>query len=149
MNEIRSRREKTMETKYGKYLVTEPRGKDTGAFPRWILYGGRDFGGAEFSMRIHYLAEPYFMIKEAHSHDFDQFYLICGADFAHPWDFQAEIEFYLGKEEEKHIITAPTAVHVPKGMIHGPLNFKKIDRPILFIDSLLSAEYATAGQPRR
>jgi hypothetical protein len=136
-----------MESKYGKYLVTEPRGKDIGAFPRWVTYGARDFEGAEFSMRLHYLAVPYFMIKEAHSHDFDQFYLICGADFANPWDFHAEIELCLGKEEEKHIITAPTAVHVPKGMIHGPLNFKRIDKPILFIDSLLSAQYALAGKP--
>jgi hypothetical protein len=136
-----------MANKYGKYLVTEPRGRDKGAFPRWIMYGARDFEGAEFSQRIHYIAEPYFMIKEAHSHDFDQFYLICGADFANPWDFHAEIEFCLGKEEELHIITAPTAVHVPKGMIHGPMNFKKIEKPILFIDSLLSAQYALAGKP--
>jgi hypothetical protein len=135
-----------MATKYGKYLVTEPRGKDIGAFPRWIIYGARDFEGAEFSVRLHYLAEPYLMIKEAHSHDFDQFYLIIGADLANPWDFHAEVELCLGKEEEKHIITAPTAVHIPKGMVHGPLNFKKIDRPIILIDSLLSAQYALAGQ---
>ena len=136
-----------METKYGKYLVTEPKGKLQGAFPRWITYGARDFEGAEFSMRLHYLTEPYLMIKEAHSHDFDQFYLIIGADLSNPWDFHAEIELSLGKEEEKHIITAPTAVHIPKGMIHGPLNFKKIGRPIILIDSLLSAQYAMAGKP--
>lgn len=137
-----------MEGKYGKYLVSEPRGRDYGAFPRWIMNGAKVFGGAEFSQRIHYLAEPVCLIKEAHSHDFDQFYLICGADFANPWDFRAEIELCLGEEEEKHIITAPTAVHVPKGMIHGPINFRKIEKPILFIDSLLSAQYALAQAPQ-
>jgi hypothetical protein len=135
-----------MENKYGKYIVNEPAGKPVGAFPRWITYGGRDFGGAEFSMRIHYLAEPYFMIKESHAHDFDQFYLIIGADFANYREFDAEVELCLGEEEEKHIITAPKAVHVPKGMMHGPLNFKRIGRPILFIDCLLSAEYSRAAK---
>ena len=136
-----------METKYGKYLVKEPMGKQVGAFPRWITYGARDFEGAEFSMRLHYLAEPYLMIKEAHSHDFDQFYLIIGADLSNALDFHAEIELSLGKEEEKHIITVPTAVHIPKGMIHGPLNFKRIDKPIILIDSLLSAQYSMLGKP--
>jgi hypothetical protein len=136
-----------MADKYGKYFVKEPRGKDIGAFPRWLVNGGKDFGGAEFSLRVHYLAAPYFMVKESHSHDFDQFYLICGADFAHAWDFDAEIEICLGKEEEKHIITAPTAVHVPKGMLHGPINFTKIGKPILFIDIPISAQYALSGQP--
>jgi hypothetical protein len=97
-------------------------------------------------MRLHYLAEPYLMIKEPHSHDFDQFYLIIGADLANAKDFQAEIELYLGEEQELHLITAPTAVHIPKGMVHGPLNFKKTDRPIILIDSLLSAQYATVGK---
>jgi hypothetical protein len=133
-------------TKYGKYLVKEPAGKQIGAFPRWITYGARDFEGAEFSMRLHYLTEPYLMIKEPHRHDFDQFYLIIGADLAHARDFQAEIEFYLGEEQELHLINAPTAVHIPKGMVHGPLNFKRIDRPIIFLDSLLSAQYSMLGK---
>jgi hypothetical protein len=138
--------EKTMETKYGKYIIDGPAGRPIGAFPRWNINGAKHFEGADFSMRIHYLTEPYLMIKEAHAHDFDQYYLIIGADFANYRDFGAEIELCLGKEEEAHIITAPAAVHVPKGMVHGPLNFKRIDRPILFIDSLISAEYSMLGK---
>jgi hypothetical protein len=135
-----------METKYGKYIVNEPAGRPVGAYPRWIANGARDFGGAEFSLRLHYIVEPYLMIKESHAHDFDQFYLICGADFAHYREFDAEIELCLGPEEEKHVITAPAAVHVPKGMMHGPVNFKRIGKPILFIDCLLSSEYAVAAK---
>jgi hypothetical protein len=135
-----------MQTKYGKYIINEPAGKATGAFPRWITYGARDFEGAEFSMRIHYLTEPYLMIKEPHTHDFDQFYLIIGADFANYRDFGAVVELSLGKEGETHVITAPVAVHIPQGMVHGPLNFKEIKRPILLIDSFLSAGYAMAGK---
>ena len=57
-------------------------------------------------------------------------------------EFDAEVEFSLGEECEMHLINRPTAVHVPIGMIHGPMNFKRIDQPIIFIDTLLSAQYA-------
>jgi hypothetical protein len=49
--------------------------------------------------------------------------------------FDAEIHFYMGKTldtMEKIVITEPTAVRVPKGYWHGPLNFVRIDKPILF-----------------
>ncbi|MFC1949586.1 hypothetical protein ACFLW0_05385 [Chloroflexota bacterium] len=41
------------ETKYGKYLVREPLGKG-GLFPMVLAYGGRELGGANFSIRVHY-----------------------------------------------------------------------------------------------
>ena len=65
-----------------------------------------------------------------------------GFDLSKIKEFDAEVEFSLGSEGEKHLITRPTTVHVPKGMIHGPMNFKKIGKPIIFIDTLLSAQYA-------
>jgi hypothetical protein len=30
---------------------------------------------------------------------------------------------------------------VPKGLIHGPLTFKRIDKPIEFIDVVLAPKY--------
>ncbi len=45
------------------------------------------------------------------------------------------------------LTAAPTAVHIPKDMIHGPLTYKRIDRPIVMIDSLLSAQYSMVGKP--
>ena len=53
----------------------------------------------------------------------------------------AEVELYLGEEGERHVITHTTIVHIPKGMIHCPLNFKKIDRPIMFLNVPLTAHY--------
>jgi hypothetical protein len=47
----------------------------------------------------------------------------------------------MGEEGEKNIINSATIVCIPKGLVHGPLNFKKIGRPILFCDIYLSPEY--------
>jgi len=127
--------------KYDKYFVKEPLGTRGGFFPVVIANGAKDYEGAEFSFRIHYITEPGVLAKDPHAHDFEQFYFFVGADFANIKDFQAVVEFFLGEEVEKHIIDVPTTVHVPIGMVHGPVNFVKVERPILFIDILLSAQY--------
>jgi hypothetical protein len=129
--------------KYDQYFVKEPLGYRGGYFPVVYTNGSKDYGGAEFSLRIHYITEPGILIKEPHSHDFDQFYFFLNADFSDIKGFNAEIEFALGEEVDTRLITVPTTVHVPKGMVHGPLSFKRVDKPIIFIDTLLSAQYST------
>jgi hypothetical protein len=129
--------------KYDKYFVKEPILTRGGFFPVVVANGAQHFDGVEFSLRVHYIAESGILVKEPHSHDFEQFYFFIGADLANIKEFDAEVEFCLGEECEKHIIDVPTAVHVPAGMIHGPMNFKRIEKPIIFIDTLLSAQYAT------
>lgn len=63
----------------------------------------------------------------------DEFFGIFGAELPDVFSsFDAEIELCMGPEEEKHIITKPTFVFIPKGFHHCPLNFKKVNKPILF-----------------
>ena len=38
----------------------------------------------------------------------------------------------MGKELEKHTITSTTVVYIPKGVLHCPLNFRVINKPVLF-----------------
>jgi hypothetical protein len=129
--------------KYDKYFVKEPIVTRGGFFPVVIANGAKDYEGSAFSLRVHYITEPGVLVKEPHAHDFEQFYFFFGADLSDIKEFKAEVEFSLGEEEEKHTISVPTTVHVPIGMVHGPMNFKKVARPIIFIDALLSAQYAT------
>ena len=51
----------------------------------------------------------------------------------------------LGEEGEKHIIKSPAVAYIPAGLPHGPLNFVKINKPVLFVDIALSAEYTRVG----
>ena len=45
---------------------------------------------------------------------------------------------------EKHIIDSPTVVHVAAGLIHGPVVWVSVDRPILFVDVAATNEYQRA-----
>jgi hypothetical protein len=54
-------------------------------------------------------------------------------------DFDAEIWFYLGGECQ--VITAPATVSIPAGLVHCPLIFKRIGKPITWVEIMLTDGY--------
>ncbi|MFC1920823.1 hypothetical protein ACFLYQ_03750 [Chloroflexota bacterium] len=58
--------------------------------------------------------------------------LIIGADCTDLSDLGAEVETYMGKEMEKHVITKPSVAIQPKGHAHCPLIVNKQDKPWIF-----------------
>lgn len=102
------------------------------------LMGGRDLNGADFSLGWSFLTEPFLMVAEAHTHDFDQIIFLLGGDPADVTGFDAEVEMSLGEPLEKHVINYPSCIYIPAGLMHCPLNFKTVSKPIMFIDITLS-----------
>jgi hypothetical protein len=51
------------------------------------------------------------------------------------------VEIYIGEEQEKHVITEPTVLHIPKETIHCPLNFKVVNKPVIFMNVALTPQY--------
>jgi hypothetical protein len=74
-----------------------------------------------------------------HVHDFPIVMSFIGADSKNIKDFDAEIEFYIGGE--KQIITTTAIVSVPAGTAHCPLIFKRIGKPIVFLECMLTDNY--------
>ncbi len=65
------------------------------------------------------------------------------------FDFDAEIEFYMGEDPdnlEKIVITKPTIIRVPRGVWHCPLIFKKVNKPVWFQAGLLYGTYAAFSE---
>lgn len=59
----------------------------------------------------------------------DEVIMIFGSDWEHPHDLGGEVEMGLG--DEMHLIDKPCILFVPKGMPHGPMWFRKIDKPMI------------------
>ena len=132
------------ETKYGKYIVKEPykKGRNEEVIePMVHLDGEKDVGGANLTVSRSWITQPFRMIKEPHHHDFDQFLIFMGGNPMDVRDFGAEVELFLGEEGERHIIDCPVLVHIPAGLMHGPLEYKRIDKPIVFLDIYLAPTY--------
>jgi hypothetical protein len=69
-----------------------------------------------------------------HVHPRPEILFFMGTDLDDLGRLGAEVEICLGKEMERHLITAPTAVVIPGGLAHNPLVITKIDRPMMLID---------------
>ena len=80
-----------------------------------------------------------------------------GGTFPNVFDFDASIEFYIGRvgdDAELFTITKPTVIRLPAGVYHCPLNFRKINKPVFFqaaiLEECFGANFDTpTGQTRK
>ena len=86
---------------------------------------------------IHEMPEPSFVVPAIHSHPYDQVTLTIGSDPHNPEYLGAEIEFVVG--DEKLIIDKTSAVYLPKGLKHGPLTWKRFEKPHIEMAIMLGA----------
>ncbi len=131
-----------MADKYGKYFFKNP--VTPGKFCNRLVFFSREHpevGEKDYSVLWNCITEPFLMVNDPHSHDFDQFLHFYGADSRDITEFDAEVEMSIGEEGEKHIITEPTVLHIPKGTIHCPLNFKVVNKPVIFMNVALTPQY--------
>jgi hypothetical protein len=68
-----------------------------------------------------------------HVHPYTEFLVFIGADCDDLSDLGAEVEMYMGKEMEKHVITTPSIAIQPKGHPHCPLIVNKQDKSWIFM----------------
>ncbi len=100
------------------------------------------FGDGNFSMDCFYVTYPKVFGEGPHRHSFAQYMGFLSANPVDPGDFDAEVEVYLGDEGEKKVITSPTIAYIPAGLSHGPLNFARVGKPVLFLDIATVAKYS-------
>ncbi len=83
------------------------------------------------------ITEPDVLGYPPHKHPFDQWIYLIG-DTNNFADFDADIEFTLGDEILK--INYPCYIFVPKGVMHCPLDIKRVGKPFIFIDASITQE---------
>jgi len=111
------------------------------------LMSDQSFGNKNFALSWWPISQPFEMVSETHAHDFDQFLLFVGGDVNNMLDLGGEVELTLGEkggELEKFVFTTATVVYIPAGLLHCPLNFKKVNnpnKPILFQDLFFARDY--------
>ena len=137
------------ETKYGKYIITETIAKEEAPWsPKFkpdelipmLFLDSRVIDGA-FYVESNWTL-PAFANEshgQEHSHDYDEVLGFFGSDPENPHDLCAEAEVHLGGEV--HTVTKSCLVYIPKGTKHGPIDFKRIDRPMFHFSCGTSKKY--------
>ncbi|MBN2083575.1 MAG: hypothetical protein JW748_00010 [Anaerolineales bacterium] len=124
--------------KYGKYVIKEPYAKyhqleNVTVSPRQLM--------ADCIITHQVFYKPEVIIDWPHKHDFVEIIACLGTNPMDCREFDAEIEWCLGEEREPHLIRVPTVVSMVKGLYHGPIEIKKINKPFIFLEVMLTSGY--------
>jgi hypothetical protein len=133
-------------TKYGQYVTRDiiVDSKYPQVTAPMARYNGCRGGGNALTVEWSCITKPFAMDAEPEvDTERDQLLLFASSNIEDGKDFNAEIELPMGKEKKKQIITEPTYVYIPKGLVHGPIKFKTIRKPIAFLSYFLSPEFST------
>lgn len=139
--------------KYEKLLLREPWGIPNPANPdpnQPVYIGVNQRGLAEgwdepFTQVLRPIYRPYRMIDKPHVHNCAEYLYFIGGNPMDFRDFGAEVEFVIGEGEdaETYIINSTTWIYIPAGLPHCPLDFKRVDKPIMFGHVMFAPGYGS------
>lgn len=74
-----------------------------------------------------------------HKHDFDHVLCFASGHIDDAQDFQGEVIVWL--DGRKEVIKRNSIIFVPAGVVHGPIQFKKVPQPIYFLTVAITGKY--------
>ena len=86
-------------------------------------------------------------MEEPHFHQgVDEYIFFTGSNPLDLFDFDCEIEFFMGDDPdhlETKIITKPTVVRLPPTVWHCPIKFRKVKKPLMFQAAFMHGTWGT------
>ncbi|MEM1581953.1 MAG: hypothetical protein QXK89_05525 [Candidatus Bathyarchaeia archaeon] len=125
----------------GKYAhLVKPLPIRADPFPR-VLMDSKDLEGIGVSFGRGIIRQSGFLRGDvrAHKHDCDEILFFLGMNPDDIGYLGAEVTIGIGDEE--HTLTESSVVVLPKGILHGPFNFTKVEKPFMLCHLLLAPEY--------
>jgi len=133
------------ETQYGKYIVTELKQNITEAsWTNPVHAASKSQGGRLLFLDNEVVPGAFYVetawspprglieeprsVAERHKHDYDEVLAMFGTDLDAPYELNGEVEFWLG--DEKHRLTKSCIIFIPQGLMHFPLIYRRVDKPI-------------------
>lgn len=116
--------------------VTHDNGEPIKGYNFLSVYAHKGEMNTNHTLGFHYMTEPY-VDAYPHTHEGQEILCFVGGNPEDITDFDAEIELVIGEEGEAYTITSPSVVSLPGGLIHGPLRFKRVTKPVFFLEVTL------------
>ncbi len=133
------------DSNFSKYLLTEPRGEitrdgKTGKVSYTGIFATPQMLGTNCMVRYSIVKDAHVNEALPHVHDFPIILGFTGANSEDVFDFDADIEMYLGGEKLE--IKKASMIMVPAGTTHNPLIFRRIGKPVGFLEVMLTDKYS-------
>lgn len=125
-----------------------------GMLPQFQAYfrGEKCIPGAQIYLPYRSYNKVGVIDSEPHFHRDEEYLAFVGHDLRDAFEsFDAEIEMWMGEDindMEKIVINKPTMVRVPKYYWHGPIEIKRLGKPLFFQPVLFSSRYYAILQRR-
>jgi hypothetical protein len=103
-----------------------------GAADYYFLMDGKDLNNRDTNFSFGYYSKVGAWdtsMPAGCTHPYNECLVFAGLEPKDPNYLGAEIEIALGPNYEKHVIDVPSIVCVPKGLPHGPIVTKKVEKP--------------------
>jgi hypothetical protein len=134
--------------KYDEYVFTIPQQFHNWygtAKPRGFYKGNLMIPKSRFYMDFTGILKPQPMEIPHTHHAVDEYLVFTGADFNNFFDFDAEVDIWLGEDPDRlemFTLREPTIVRVPPKLYHCPIHFRRIDKPIMFSAIYLDGDWS-------
>jgi hypothetical protein len=76
---------------------------------------------------------------QAHSHDYDEAIAWVGTDPSDRYNLNGEIEIWI--DGKQNILDKSFIAYIPAGIVHGPINIRKIDKPMFHFAAGMGRKY--------
>lgn len=108
-----------------------------------VFMEGKDLEGYNAHFSYGFVKEPGVCHPEkgAVIHPYDECLVFGGTDTTDILYLGAEISIELGEEREEHVFNEPTIVLIPKGLQHGPVTVRRVDKTIVHYMIGLAPDY--------
>jgi hypothetical protein len=109
---------------------------------KWIAYmDSTKIASAPLTRIIRYNPKeaPYSII-DSQTHEFGTFLIFLGMDNDDASVLGAEVELYMGEENEKHTFNKSALIFIPPNLKHGPIKVTKASIPFNFLEIVLGPE---------
>jgi hypothetical protein len=112
-----------------------------------IWMEGKDMEGFNAHVSFGFVRKPgpIHPIEGALTHPYDEILVFAGVDHTDIKYLGAEVSVELGEEREIHTFDRPSVILIPKGMTHGPLTVKGLDKPIVHFSAGLAPDYKASS----
>ena len=133
--------------KYEKYVHTTDLYREIAHYTGTSLVARDGKLEGNVSMCYHCLAKP-ISFDKPHSHDFEETLCFIGGNPLDITDFDAVVEYTINGE--KHVLTEPGCVSMPRGLPHCPISIKNVsaEKPIIFLEVSLASSYGTPKEAK-
>lgn len=115
------------------------------ASPRGFFRGTTMMEKAKVYMDFTSIVKPLPMEVPHTHHCADEYLVFTGADMNNFFEFDAEVDVWLGDDPENmemFTLTQPTIIRVPPKLYHCPVNFRVINKPIVFSAVYLDGDWS-------